>query len=236
MLHALHKKNTARKKAHCKDGSAFWEKFQRLHNELKYLVRFKCLSYLKVISDSCFSQLNRFWSSFNFLSKRSSVPDTVELDRSAFSDADDKATAFNNYFASIFNDDLSLHNSLPSAPFTDKLLELVELSNVDVLSALNLLNPTKTPGLDNLHPNILKECAAKLAPSLCQSFWCGRLLPEWKCANMCPLQKMGPRTNVTNYRQSSLLSIVSKLCKRCVFSKLITKLADLLSALQHGFV
>ncbi|XP_068684372.1 uncharacterized protein [Montipora foliosa] len=158
------------------------------------------------------------------------------MEGSAFSDADDKATAFNNYFTSVFNDDLSLPNSLPSVPFTDKLLELVELSNMDVLSALSLLNPTNIPGLDNLHPNILKECAAELSPSLCQSPWRGRLLHEQKCANICPLQKMGLRTNVTNYRQISLLSIVSKLCKRCVFSKLITELADLLSALQHGFV
>ena len=94
------------------------------------------------------------------MSKHSCVPDTVELDRSSFSDADDKATAINNYFASVFNNDLSLPNSLLSVPFTDKLLELVELSEVDVLSALNLLNPTKTPGPDNLHPKILKECAA----------------------------------------------------------------------------
>ena len=132
------------------------------------------------------------------MSKHSCVPNTVELDGSAFSDADDEATAFNNYFASVFNDDLSLPNSLPSAPFTDELLE------VDVLSAVNLLNPTKTLGTDNLHAKILKECAEGLVPSLCnlfnQSFRRGRLPREWNCAT---LHKKGPKTDVTNYRQTS---------------------------------
>ena len=53
--------------------------------------------------------------------------------------------------------------------------------------------------------------------------------------NICPLLKKGPRTDVTNYRQISLLSIVSKLCERCVLSNLIPELADLLSALRHSF-
>ena len=40
----------------------------------------------------------------------------------------------------------------------------------------------------------------------------------------------------TNYRQISLLAIVSKLCERCVLFKHIPELPDLLSAVQHGFV
>lgn len=41
---------------------------------------------------------------------------------------------------------------------------------------------------------------------------------------------------ISNYRPISLLSIVSKLCERCILDKLIPNLLELLSPKQHGFV
>lgn len=41
---------------------------------------------------------------------------------------------------------------------------------------------------------------------------------------------------ISNYRPISLLSVVSKLCERCILDKLIPKLLELLSLKQHGFV
>lgn len=41
---------------------------------------------------------------------------------------------------------------------------------------------------------------------------------------------------ISNYRPIYLLSIVSKLCERCIFDKLIPNLLELLSPKQHAFV
>ena len=41
---------------------------------------------------------------------------------------------------------------------------------------------------------------------------------------------------ISNYRPISLLSIVSKLCERCILDKLIPNFLELLSPKQHGFV
>ena len=41
---------------------------------------------------------------------------------------------------------------------------------------------------------------------------------------------------VLNYRQISLLSIISKLCERCVLKKLLPELIHVLTPLQHGFI
>ena len=41
---------------------------------------------------------------------------------------------------------------------------------------------------------------------------------------------------MSNYRPISLLSIVGKLCERCILDKLIPNLLELLSPKQRGFV
>ena len=113
-------------------------------------------------------------------------------------------------------------------------------SHEEVLSSLQNLNSSKTPGPDNLHPRILKQCANELAPSLClifnKSLCTGKLPSDWKQANITPVFKKGSKALVPNYRQISLLSIVSKLCERCVLRNLLSKLSHLLTSAQHGFV
>jgi hypothetical protein len=108
------------------------------------------------------------------------------------------------------------------------------------LSSLQNLNSSKTPGPDNLHPRSLKECANELAPSLClifnKSLRTGKLPSDWKQENITPVFKKGSKALVPNYRQISLLSIVSKLCERCVLRNLLSKLSHLLTSAQHGFV
>ena len=239
-IHAIRKKNSLRKKALQKDSPSLWEKFRVLRKEVKYLIRSKRIAYLRDISDSCFSNPNRFWGYFSRLTRRSAVPDTVELNGCSYSSAKAKAEAFSKYFSSVFNADTSLPSDLPSSPFTNDTISSIELSNEDVLSALQSLNPSKTPGPDELHPRILKECANDLAPSLCmlfnKSLRLGKLPSDWKLANITPVFKKGGKSLISNYRQISLLSIVSKLCERCVLKKLLPDLVHLLSDLQHGFV
>ncbi len=120
------------------------------------------------------------------------------------------------------------------------MISTLEFSIEEVLSALQSLNPSKTPGTDRLHPRIHKECANKLANSLClmfnKSLRLGKLPNDWKQANITPVFKIGSKTLVPNYRQISLLSIVSKLCERCVLRKILPELIHLLSSVQHGFV
>ena len=240
VLHAIRKKNTVRKKAIQRDSSLLWDKFRRLRQEVKYLVRAKRVSYLQDISDTCFSSPSRFWSYFNRLTRRSSVPDSVELDNSSYSTAEEKAEAFNRYFSSVFNNDTSLPDNLPSTPFTDTTITSITLTTKEVLSALQRLDPNKTPGPDGFHPRILKECAKELAPSLCalfnKSLRLGRLPSEWKHANVTPVFKKGVKSAIPNYRPISLLSIVSKVCERCVLNQLLPSICELLSSLQHGFV
>ena len=162
------------------------------------------------------------------LTKGSTIPDTVELNGSSCTNSEDKATAFNTYFSSVFNIDTSIPGNLPTSPYTDNIVSTLEFSYEEVASALQCLNVSKTPGPDELHPRILKECAYELSTSICiifnKSIRLGRLPDDWKHANITPVFKKGIKTLVANYRQISLLK------------KLLPELIHVLTPLQHGFI
>jgi hypothetical protein len=170
VTHAIRKKNTLHKRAKQKGSEVIWERFHEKRREVKYLIRSKRAAYLRNISNSCSSEPNLFWSYFNRLTRHSSIPDTVEFNGNTYSDTKTKAEAFNTYFTSVFNNDISEPSSLPSSPFTCDIISTLELSMEELLSALQSVNPSKTPGPDGLHPKILKECANELANSLCLIF------------------------------------------------------------------
>ena len=134
---------------------------------VKYLIRSKRTTFFQEISDSCFSDPRRFWGYFNRLTKRSTIPEAVELNGSSYTNSENKATAFNSYFFSVFNTDTSIPGNLPTSPYTDNI---VSISYEEVALALQCLNVSKTPGPDELHPRNLKECAHELSASLCIIF------------------------------------------------------------------
>ena len=52
-----------------------------------------------------------------------------------------------------------------------------------------------------------------------------RVFPEpLKCAKVIPLHKEGPKTDVTNYRPVSLLSVFSKIYERIMHTRLVNHL------------
>ena len=54
-------------------------------------------------------------------------------------------------------------------------------------------------------------------------------------ANHTPVYKSGAKNSVNNYRGIALLSVVSKVLERCVYSRIYSHVASHLNLLQHGF-
>ena len=79
-----------------------------------------------------------------------------------------------------------------------------------------------TPALTTLFNLSLKSCQIPV---------------DWKISNITPIHKSGDHSNVSNYRPISLLSLVSKVLKRCVHSRVMDFLFanKLLSDCQFGF-
>jgi len=77
-----------------------------------------------------------------------------------------KAEVFNTYFNSVLTQE---DNASDMPDFCASLKESLgnnEFTEFDVLKLLQDLNSSKSPGLDNMHPIILKECAQELAVPL----------------------------------------------------------------------
>jgi hypothetical protein len=108
------------------------------------------------------------------------VSDLKQENGNLINDNQQKADEFNDFFSSVYTvEDL---NSIPGV--NDKSsheLTSVSFSQELVLDLLNKLQPDKSPGLDGIHPRVLKECATELQTTLFQtSLTEGRIPEEWK--------------------------------------------------------
>ncbi|CAB4041278.1 Hypothetical predicted protein, partial [Paramuricea clavata] len=113
------------------------------------------------------------------------------------------------------------------------------LTEGEVRYVLRNLDEEKATGPDKIPAVLLKNCAASIAPSLCELFnkslSSGQLPSEWKLSNVCPIPKKSPLHEVSNYRPISLLSLVSKVFERCIYNRLIDHISSKLNELQYGF-
>ena len=107
---------------------------------------------------------------------------------------------------------------------------------------LSSLCPSKSCGYDEIHPYVLKTCAAEFARPLRlifqRSLTEGHVPSTWKLANVSPIFKKGSRVTASNYRPVSLTSVVCKVMERIVRDALMRYLESegLIAKEQHGFV
>ncbi|KAJ7425173.1 hypothetical protein BTVI_03850 [Pitangus sulphuratus] len=111
---------------------------------------------------------------------------------------EDKAEVFNTSFTLVFN-------SKTCCPEDSWLLELVDrdkklnrspvFKEETVSDLLSHLYPHKSMGPDGNHPRVMRELAEELTKLLSiiyqQSRLTGKVLDDWKLANIMPIQKKG---------------------------------------------
>ena len=111
---------------------------------------------------------------------------------------------------------------------------------MEVEALLLSIDPSKAQGPDQIPARLLKECAQEISESLCllfnKSFHTGIFPQQWKLANIVPILKKCPASNVQNYRPISLLSNIGKIFERCVFNRVINHISNQLHNFQHGFL
>ena len=99
----------------------------------------------------------------------------------------------------------------------------------------------KSPGMDQMHPRLLKELADTISAPLAIIFQAtvhtSDLPQQWKDASITPIFKKGDRRVAANYRPVSLTSVVCKVMERLVVNQVLdhVKGNSLLCEEQHGF-
>ena len=165
------------------------------------------------------------------------IPPLKERDGSGLAESEsDQTEEFNGQFADVFtqrrlNKALLLDRSAPR-------MHDIAVSTERVTKLLEVLNPSKAIGPDELHPRILKELAAELRPIFAhlfqQSLYTGEIPEEWSLVNICPLFKKSDRALASNYRP---VCILCKLLGHIVYSNIMDHFEkhSLLSDRQHAF-
>ena len=110
-----------------------------------------------------------------------------------------------------------------------------------VKKLLSNLNPYKAVGPDSIHPRVLKELSAVIAPALCNIFRAslrfGVVPSDWKRAHVTPIYKKGPKSLPENYRPVSLACICSTIMEHITVSNIVRhfEIQHILNDFQHGF-
>ena len=184
-----------------------------------------------------------FWKYVkNKLGRSQGMGDLKDENGRQISDDIGKADLLNNFFSSTFTtEDL---NSIPPGEqdSLSSFLNDIEISESEVKKLLQNLDPSKSPGVDNIHPRILKEAAENLASPLTHLFnlsmRTGEIPEDWKSANITPLHKKGKKDDRKNYRPVSLTSICCKLIEKIIRREINSHMNNnnLYSEHQHGFL
>ena len=161
----------------------------------------------------------RFWSYIKSQRKENSgVSALKDKNGTLQNDGKTKANILNEQFSDVFNknEDQSTipnkgHSKYPTMPNIQ-----VDINGAKKL--LQNLNPHKATGLDGIPTRLLKELSCELAPVYTFMFNAslnqGKILSDWKKANVIPVFKKGNKANPENYRPISLT------CITCNFSSI----------------
>lgn len=90
-------------------------------------------------------------------------------------------------------------------------------------------------GLDDISPRLLKQCIRELPGLLTSVLYLARA--RWKEARLVPIHKKNSKSEPSNYRPTSLLSVMGKVLKQIVTAAICQHVSEnhLLSDRQFGF-
>jgi hypothetical protein len=146
------------------------------------------------------------------------LPTRIVLNNTTYMNKLDIAHIFNKYFVSVGNNLTDNFNSHITCIPTSSLQRMQSFHNVsieEVRSIILTLNSNTSCGYDNVKARFIKNNIEYFAPLLCSSINDSiktGLFPNClKTAKVTPVYKSGDKTNVSNYRPISVLSIFSKI-------------------------
>ena len=186
-----------------------------------------------------FHQLKKFpaFKSRNY-DPSHTFPHTLVLSERHATDARGKAELFNDYFVSVVTD-VNYEIFEPTASQLTGNIKL-EISKEMLERELRLINASKSRGPDNLQPVIFRETSYSLSKSLKLLFdniiRLAKFPEAWKHGLVSPIYKDGRKSDVTNYRPVTLLSIASKIMGKFISNIIMNCLLPLVSENQYGFL
>ena len=133
--------------------------------------------------------------------KRDSIPDLINEDGSKAKTDEEKSSTLNQFFNSVFTqEDLSNIPNFEPRIDQDKYIQEAYVTESEMKKYLTDLKTEKSPGTDEIHPRLLKECAQNLAKPLKMFFdltmQLGKVPDVWKKAEVRPIYKKRVKSQI----------------------------------------
>lgn len=229
----------------CSRDINIYNDYKRLRNNIRNHTRNHTKLFEKDILSNLKTNPKKFWKYVKKKTKHKRNIQELYKTLNKTEVTNDKlgiAQILNNYFSTVFeNVEISSKPSFDTQSHINILNEIIINEDV-VFKKLQELKVHISPGVDVMHPRVLKELANSITLTLTlifkNSFETSTLPQDWKNANVTPIFKKGDRKEPSNYRPISLTSIVCKVFESIIRDNIITHLLDnnLLNEKQFGFL
>ena len=224
------------------DGQAYIQ-YTKARNTATKAIRHAKAEYEKQLAKESKTNNKAVWRYVNSKTKtRSGINHLMMKDGKLTTTDQEKAERLSEQYAETFTkEDLSNMPDFPAKPLSTPPLESIIITSMMVRTKLEALRVDKSPGLDAMHPRILKELATVIDVPLAMVFT--RSLDEetlpsiWKSAVISPIFKKGQRNQAKNYRPVSLTSVICKIMERIVGEAIVKHMKQNNQDCpeQHGF-
>ena len=227
----MNTRDNFKRKAILTNNENDWLIFKTTRNKVNIELRnAKKDYYFSKIADQKFNP-KKAWKSINSLLGRQNKPTVInQLGENNFTNHEDIAEGFNEYFSNIgpnlaSNIDSSNYNfetHVKNAKSEFAAFQHVTVSHVSHL--LHGLSSNKATGIDKISCKIIKLATPIISDSLTlifnQAITLSSFPDEWKIARVIPLYKNGQRYIPGNYRPISVLPAISKIMERILYDQL----------------
>ena len=178
--------------------------------------------------------------------EKTDLPNKLLIGEQEITEKQHIAEALNDYFVNV-GQNLARKipdNSKKYSDFMDTLdtiMDEKELSLEELDKAFRNLKMNKSPGIDEISPNVVKASFETIKTPLMHifnlSFKTGQFPTKLKCGRVTPIYKTGKKTDVSNYRPISILPCLSKVLERIMYNRLYEYLQinEILYNKQFGF-
>ena len=201
--------------------------------------------------NSCHGDGRRTWQVINEAIKRSKSHSKepsklITEEGKIIENKSDIANCFNTYFTNIgieLSNAFQTNNDINNYDFKpEKTIDSFQsVSESEVSEYINEIDVNKGPGIDNIHPKLLKLAVKKVSKPLSHifnlSFACGRIPSILKSSRVIPIYKgSGNPMSPSNYRPISILPVRGKILEKSIHKQIQETLGnDLIYKYQYGF-
>ncbi|XP_031639715.1 uncharacterized protein LOC116351714, partial [Contarinia nasturtii] len=190
--HLKHMKNVRRKTYKRARETGNFDEYNTITDSFLQLQSQLFQSYISRIQSQIRLNPKHFWRFVNDRRKRSDIPATVEYNNETADTDTSKAELFADFFENQYtrSDIIDLNQLLDECGDVSFDIDITE---ADVLNALQSINENKGAGPDGISPKVLKNCAHSLSKPLtalfCKSMHQGCVPAALKNSRIVPIYK-----------------------------------------------